>query len=37
MTSNEANQLGSKFGKSLILPFRESRLDYDVVAFDTST
>ncbi len=30
----ETDQFGKKIGKSLILPFRESWLEYDVAAFD---
>ena len=32
----ETEQFGKKFGKSLILPFRESRLDDDVLAIDVT-
>jgi hypothetical protein len=32
----ETNQFACKFGKSLILPFRESRLELDIVAFDVA-
>ena len=30
----QADQFGGKIGKPLRLPFRESRLDYDIAAFD---